>query len=194
MANRSRFDDAERVQPATAEEWAAWLEEHHRTSGGAWLVSWKKATGRQTVSYEEAITEALRFGWIDSIARTLDDERTMLWFGPRRPGSGWARSNKERIARLEREGRLEPAGAAVVAAARADGSWTMLDDVEALVVPPDLDAALARSPEARSNWDAFPPSVRRAYLWWIVQAKRPETRRRRIEQTAVKAARNERPG
>ena len=188
----SKFDQAERVQPDSVDEWATWLDGNHATSTGVWLVMWKKATGRQVVTYEVAVIEALRFGWVDSLARALDAERSMLWFSPRKPGSGWSRPNKERIAKLEGDGRMHPAGDAVLAAARADGSWTLLDDVEALVVPPDLEAAFARHPGARDRWDGFPRSARRAILEWIVQAKRPETRQRRIDETAERAARGER--
>lgn len=192
MAKRSAMDDAERVQPASVDDWTAWLDANRARSTGVWLVMWKKSTGRQVVTYETAVIEALRYGWVDSLGRALDDERTMLWFSPRKPGSGWSRPNKERIAMLESEGRMHPAGAAVLAAARADGSWSLLDEVEALVVPPDLDAAFARHPGAREQWDGFPRSARRAILGWIVMAKRPETRQRRIDETAQRAARGER--
>ena len=116
----------------------------------------------------------------------------MQWFGPRKPTSGWARSNKRRIERLRTEGRLEPAGERAVRIAHENGTWTMYDDVDRLGVPPDLDAALAARPGAREAWDGFSPSSRREALAWIVQAKRPETRWRRVEETAEKAARGER--
>ncbi|HSK97087.1 MAG TPA: YdeI/OmpD-associated family protein [Euzebyales bacterium] len=185
-------DDAERVHAETVEDWARWLEDNHARGTGVWLVSWRGHTGRPAVGYEDAVVEALRFGWVDSRGARLDDDRSMLWFSPRRRGSGWARTNKRRIAQLEAEGRLEPAGRAVVEAARRDGTWTLLDDVEDLVVPDDLAAAFARHPGSRERWDAFPPSGRRAILEWIVQARQAPTRARRIEQTAELAARGER--
>jgi uncharacterized protein YdeI (YjbR/CyaY-like superfamily) len=192
MAKRTKMNDAARVQPDSVETWAAWLDDNHSTAAGVWLVMWKKTTGRQVVTYETAVVEALRYGWVDSLGRALDDERTMLWFSPRKPGSGWSRPNKERIAQLEAADRMHPSGAAVLAAARADGSWTLLDDVEALVVPADLEAAFAAHPGSREQWDDFPRSARRAILAWIVTAKRPETRQRRIDDTAERAARGER--
>ena len=158
-----------------------------RPGEGVWLVSWKRATGRPAVDYAAAVEEALTVGWIDSTAVTLDGERSMQWFAPRKPGSGWSRSNKERLARLERDGRMQPRGRAVVEAAKADGSWTLLDDVENLVVPPDLAAALAARPAAREHWEPFPRSVRRGQLEWVGQAKRAETRSRRIEEIAAAA-------
>ncbi|KQR11848.1 YdeI family protein [Cellulomonas sp. Leaf334] len=185
MAGR---DDAPLVHAETLDEWRDWLLAHHATETGAWLVSWKSPTGRPSVKYELAVEEALCVGWIDSAGRTLDDERRALWFTRRKPGSGWARTNKERIVRLEAEGRMLPEGRAVIDAAKADGSWTLLDDVENLIVPDDLAAAFERHPGSRQNFDAFPPSARRAILEWIVQAKRETTRAARLEESARLAA------
>jgi uncharacterized protein YdeI (YjbR/CyaY-like superfamily) len=186
------MDDDPRLHAQSAAEFGDWLAANHTTMTGVWLVTWRAVTGRPAPSYDEAVTEALRYGWIDSIARTLDGERTMQRFSPRRPGSGWSKPNKERIARLEAQGRLEPAGRAVVESARADGSWSLLDAVEALDVPDDLSAALDALPGAREQWDGFPPSARKAILTWIVQAKRPATRQKRVAEATAKAARGER--
>ena len=183
-----RLDDAERVQPATRAEWRAWLAAHHASSSGVWLISSRRSSGRPRVEYEDVIAEALCFGWVDGTQRRLDDERTMLYLAPRRRGGTWARSNKERVARLAAEGLMTPAGLAVVEAAQADGSWTSLDTVEALEVPEDLGAALDADPAARSGYDAMPPSARRQLLWLVVSAKRPATRARRVER-AVELAR-----
>lgn len=180
--------DAPRVHVETVDEWRDWLAAHHRTGTGVWLVTWRASTGRPAPPYERQIEEALRVGWIDSTARTLDDERRMLYFARRRPGSTWARTNKERVARLESEGRMLPAGQEVVDRARADGSWTSLDAVEDLIVPDDLAAALDRHDGARAHWDGFPPSARKQILWWIVQAKRPATRASRVDEAARGAA------
>lgn len=185
-------DDAARVHVETADDWGRWLADHHQTSDGVWLVSWKRHTGRLAVDYDAAVSEALRFGWIDSKGRRLDDDRTMLWFCPRRPRSGWSRPNKRRIMRLEQEGRLELAGRALIEQAKADGSWTLLDDVEDLIVPDDLAAACDDHPGSREQWEQFPLSARRGILEWIVQAKRSPTRARRVEDTARLAARGER--
>ena len=182
------YEDAERVEPATVEEWSAWLAAHHGDRAGVWLVDARSAA-RRTVDYNTAVVEALRYGWIDSVQRVVDEERSMQWFAPRREKSGWARSNKLRIERLEREGRLEPAGRAAVEAARENGAWSMFDEVDSLTVPEDLAAAFAEHPNAREQWDGFPPSARRAILAWIVLAKRPATREKRVRETAEKAAR-----
>jgi len=185
-------DDGERVHAETVADWAAWLADNHEGAEGVWLVSWKKHTGRPAVSYDDAVTEALRFGWIDSLGRRLDDDRTMLWYSPRRSGSGWSRPNKQRIERLEAEGRMEAPGRAVIEQAEADGTWTMLDEVEDLIVPDDLEAAFDAHPGARGHWERFPPSARRGILEWIVQARREATRAKRVAETARLAAQGER--
>ncbi len=185
-------DVAERFEPANLEAWATWLASHHADTPGVWLVTPKASSGLRTFDYEAGVLEALRFGWVDSTQRTVDDVRTMMWYAPRRPGSVWTRNNKQRVARLEREGRMEPAGAAAVAAAKASGMWTLMDDVEDLVVPDDLAAAFDRHPTARDHWDDFSPSARKEMLGWIAVAKRAETRGQRVEETARRAALGER--
>jgi uncharacterized protein YdeI (YjbR/CyaY-like superfamily) len=188
----SALDRLEQVHPEDRAAWRAWLVEHHASAPGAWLVSWKAATGRPRIPYADAVEEALCVGWVDSKAGKLDDERRLLWMSPRKPRSGWARTNKTRVARLEAEGLMAPAGRRVVEAARADGSWSLLDDVENLVVPDDLASAFDGHPGSREQFDAFPPSARRNILQWIVLARRPETRARRIAEAAELAARGER--
>lgn len=185
------MDEAERFEPASAAQWSEWLAANHGEVKGVWLVTPRSRTGRVTVDYETAVVEALRFGWVDSTTRTLDAERGMMWFSPRRPGSGWASSNKRRIAMLREEGRLEAAGEAAVKVAQENGSWELLDDVERLVVPADLAEALAARPGAQAHWDESSPSSRRMALTWIVQAKRAGTRARRISMTADRAAAGE---
>ena len=192
MTARIAHDDRAQLHAETVTEWRRWLQANHRSETGVWLVSWKNGTGRPRLTYEEAIEEALAFGWIDSKARSLDDERSMLWFSPRKVGSGWSRPNKERIERLERDGRMADAGREAIARAKQDGSWTLLDEVENLIVPDDLAAAFASNAGSEAHWESFPRSVRRALLEWIVQAKRPETRARRVAEVAASAAQGER--
>jgi uncharacterized protein YdeI (YjbR/CyaY-like superfamily) len=186
--------EGERFHPETRAQWRAWLAEHHATRDGVWLVFWRQQSGRTGPTYEDAVQEALCFGWIDSKPAKLDQDRTMLRFSPRKRGSGWARTNKVRIEQLIRDGLMTEAGLAKIEEARRDGSWTSLDAVEAMIVPDDLAAAFAAQPGAREHWDGYPPSVRKAVLQWIAQAKRPETRARRVTETARLAARGERPG
>lgn len=185
-------DEVARVHVETREQWRAWLREHHTTVAAVWLVSWKKHTGRPAVAYDKAVSEALAFGWVDSRPAKLDADRTMLYYTPRRAGSAWSRPNKLRIAELERTGLMSEPGRRAVEVAKQDGSWTVLDDVEDLVVPSDLSAAFARHHGAAAAWESFPRSARRGILEWIVQARTPSTRDRRLEQTASLAARGER--
>jgi uncharacterized protein YdeI (YjbR/CyaY-like superfamily) len=185
-------EDAERFQVESVAEWRAWLEANHERPEGVWLVTFKKGSGRSVVTYAEAVEEALCFGWIDSIPRKVDEQRTRLWFSPRKPKSAWSAVNKERVERLLADGRMAPAGLRMVEMAKETGTWTALDEVEALVVPDDLAAAFAAHPGAAEQWEGFPRSARSGILQWIAQAKRPETRAARVAETAEKAARGER--
>ena len=188
----SALDDAPHVPADDRATWRAWLEANHATSRGAWLVTWRPRSGRVGLDYEAAVEEALCFGWVDSTAGRVDDERGKLYFAPRKARSAWAGSNKARVERLIRDGRMTPAGVAVIEQAQANGSWEVLDSVERLEVPDDLAAALASHPPATINFGAFSPSARKAQLQWVALALRPETRAARIAQVAAAAARNER--
>jgi uncharacterized protein YdeI (YjbR/CyaY-like superfamily) len=183
--------DAPHVFVEDRAAWRAWLEANHATASGVWLVSWRKGHGPR-IEYEAAVEEALCFGWIDSQGGVLDERRARQYYAPRKPTSGWAASNKARIERLIAEGRMTPAGLAAIERAKANGSWTLLDEVEQGIVPADLAAALAANEPARPNFDAFPRSTRRAMLEWVRQAKRPETRAKRVLAIAEGAALNER--
>ena len=178
------------VSPATRAEWRAWLARHHARGEGVWLVTYKKTTGKPRIDYDEAVEEALCFGWVDSKGGKVDDQRSMLYFAPRKPGSGWSRSNKQRVERLIDAGLMMPAGVAKIEAARRDGSWSRLDAVEALEIPPDLEKALTDHPGAALHFDVFPRSVKRGILEWIAGARRSETRAKRIAETARLAAKN----
>jgi uncharacterized protein YdeI (YjbR/CyaY-like superfamily) len=181
---------ANSVHPKTRAAWRAWLASNHTRPEGVWLITYKKAAGKPRFEYDEAVEEALCFGWVDSKPAKLDDERSMLWFAPRKPDTGWSRPNKERIERMVAQGLMAPAGLAKVEAAKKDGSWTALDAVEALEIPAALAAALAGHPDAARHFEAFPRSVKRGILEWIANAKKPETRARRVEETARLAADN----
>ena len=178
------------VHPKSLAEWRAWLAENYTRKEGVWLITYKKATGLPTIEYDESVEEALCFGWVDSKAGTLDDERSMLWFAPRKPTSGWSKSNKERVERLIAEGRMAPPGLAKVEAAKANGTWNALDAVERLEIPLDLAAALTATPDAAAYFDAFPRSIKRGILEWIAGAKTPETRAKRVSETARLAGEN----
>jgi uncharacterized protein YdeI (YjbR/CyaY-like superfamily) len=168
------------------------LSANHTRTEGVWLVTYKTATGQPRVEYEDAVEEAIAFGWIDSKVNKLDDQCSLLWFSPRKPGTGWSRPNKQRVARLVEAGLMQLAGQAKIDAAVADGSWTKLDGVELLEIPADLEAALTTYESAAENFAAFPRSAKRGILEWILNAKRPETRAKRVAETALLADSNQR--
>jgi uncharacterized protein YdeI (YjbR/CyaY-like superfamily) len=179
------------VEPHSRAEWRAWLAAHAEDGRGAWLVLHK---GRPApLTYEEAVEEALAAGWIDSKANKLDAARYKLWVAPRKRGSVWAGSNKERVARLSRQGLMTPRGLAIVEAAKADGSWNALDGVMALEIPPELMEALGADPNAAAFFEGMTPSQKRIVLEWIREARTAETRRKRIRETVESAARGLRP-
>jgi uncharacterized protein YdeI (YjbR/CyaY-like superfamily) len=182
----------EQFEPESRADWRAWLAAHHPQRQGVWLVLRKKSAPVPNLSVDDAVEEAMCFGWIDSKPRKLDGTRSLLYISPRKPGSGWSAVNKARIERMQAAGRMTPAGQALIDAALADGSWAKLDAVDALEVPPDLRAALAALPGAEAHWEGFPRSARRGILEWIAQAKTSTTREKRVQDTAHKAARGER--
>jgi uncharacterized protein YdeI (YjbR/CyaY-like superfamily) len=188
------MDEAERLHFEHVAQWRDWLATHHTQRAGIWLVQWKPRTGKPAIPYEEAIEEALCWGWIDSTYRSLDAERGTLWWSPRRKGSLWSASNKARVTRLEAAGRITPAGRAAIDAAQADGSWWTLEPVEALIVPDDLAGALAARPTAADRWAALSPTVRRSFLLWIGTARTPATRARRVQESADRVAEGRRLG
>jgi len=175
------------IHAETREQWRAWLTHNLTSARGVWLCSWRTTTGRPRCPYPEAVEEAICFGWIDSTSTVLDEERSLQLFTPRRPKSSWTRLNRERAADMEARGLMTDAGRRAIAAAKANGWWTIADQVEDLEEPADLTAALDRDPQARSNWDGFPPSARKQMLWWIVSAARDATRAGRIAQIVSEA-------
>ena len=179
--------DAPQVQVNSRAEWRGWLEANHTSRQPIWLVTYRKGHPRH-LPYDDIVEEALCFGWIDSLLHKLDAERSALYMSPRKAGGIWARSNKQRVERLEAAGLMTPAGRAVIERAQTDGSWSLLDDIDNLTMPDDLGAALDADVAARANWEAFSPSVRKQFLWWVKSAKRDATRQARIEGT-VRAAR-----
>ncbi len=188
----STLDDAPLVHADEPATWRAWLEANHATARGVWVVTWRSGSGRVRLGYEESVEEALCFGWVDSTGGKVDEERGKLYFAPRKPRSVWAASNRARVERLIREGRMAPAGFAAIERARANGSWETMDSVERLELPEDLAAALEIRPPAATNFAGFPASARKMLLAWVALAQRPATRAARIAEIAEAAARNER--
>jgi uncharacterized protein YdeI (YjbR/CyaY-like superfamily) len=182
--------EREMFYPKNRREWRRWLEKHHASASGIWLMYYKKHTAQPTVTYAESVEEALCFGWIDSKPARLDDERHLLYFCPRKPKSVWSKLNKSRLERLLESGVMAPAGLLAIEVAKKNGSWSSIDDAEANIMPDDLRRALDENSVARGHFDAFPASVQRQILKWVYAAKRPETRAKRIEETVRLAAEN----
>jgi uncharacterized protein YdeI (YjbR/CyaY-like superfamily) len=184
-------EELPRLVVTSRAELRAWLSEHHATSPGVWLVTTKKSAGG-VVAWNDVVEEVLCFGWIDSLPRALDEVRTMLRLTPRRASSAWSGKNKGHVEALMAQGLMQAAGLAAVEAAKASGSWFVLDTASALIVPDDLATALAALPRAREHFDAFPPSARRGILEWLSLAKRPATRAARVQSIAQAAQENRR--
>lgn len=187
------LDDGARVFAPDAATWRAWLVANHTRRTGAWLMRGRPGFADRHVPYEDAIRLALCFGWIDGPTRTFDEEFGGLWFSPRRPLSGWAATNKARLIELEAAGMIQPAGYRAIEVAKANGSWTVLDNAEAMREPDDLAAALDASPGARAAWDAFPASARKFGIATVDLARRAETRAARIAKIVQDAASGKRP-
>lgn len=182
----AKLDDLQRVEVKSTADLRAWLSQNHGQARSIWLVRHKKASPHY-VSYEDMVRQALCFGWIDSLPRKLDDMRTMTLLSPRKPGSAWSAVNKRHVAALEHENLIAAPGRMAIERAKADGSWTFLDDVERLEKPADLLTSLKNTPGALAAYDAFPPSAQRGNLEWIKQAKTAATRAKRIADTTASA-------
>ena len=181
------LDDYEQVLVSSRAEWREWLEANADTSPGIWLVMPRRGNDDPAPTYDEVVEEALCFGWIDSTVRTRDERVALQLLTPRKPSSTWSASNKERLARLIPAGLMTERGLRVVEAAKANGSWEILDSVERLEVPDDLAAALDADPAARAYFDGMPPGVRKQNLYFVISARRPGTRAARIAKIVTAA-------
>lgn len=178
--------------------WHDWLVKNHGTAKEIWLAYYKKGSGKTSVTYREALEEALCFGWIDSVICRLDEERYAQKYTPRNVKSVWSAANKARIEKLVAEGRMAGPGLAKVEAAKRNGSWDKLNEVDRIGLggdlPPDLVEALAREPEAQAAFERRPPSEKKMWGYWVLSAKKPETRARRVAETVKRVLAGRRPG
>jgi uncharacterized protein YdeI (YjbR/CyaY-like superfamily) len=182
--------DAETFDPGGPRAWHDWLLKNHQAKQGVWLVFHRKGSGIPTVTYDEALDEALAFGWIDSVIKKVDETSYVRKFTPRRPYSIWSSSNIARVGSLKREGRMTRWG--LEAFAKRTSEVSVLEKVNArgAVVPKDFEAALRRDRKAWANFQAMAPSHRKRYIVWLAGAKRPETRKKRIAEAVVLVGRN----
>jgi uncharacterized protein YdeI (YjbR/CyaY-like superfamily) len=169
-----------------------WLIDNHDIESNLWLIIYKKDSGTPSITYDQAVDEALCFGWVDSSINKRDDESFFQYFAKRNPKSNWSRVNKLKVEKLISEGLMTASGIKMIDLAKQTGTWTALDDVENLINPPDLQEALDQNPLAKEYFDLFPRSVKRGILEWLMNAKQAETRLKRITEIVNKAERNER--
>lgn len=179
--------------PENNAAWRRWLEENHRNEQAVWVVFYTKASGKPSITWSEAVDEALCFGWIDSKVISMGDGKLHQFFSKRKAKSTWSKINKEKIERLVREGLMTQAGHESIERAKENGSWTILDEVEELVVPKDFEAALDQYDGAKEYFQDLSKSVKKMMLYWLVSAKRPETRQKRIDELVEHASRKTKP-
>jgi len=179
--------------PKSPNDWRKWLKKHHQTKQSIWLIYYKKSSKVPSLSWSEAVDQALCFGWIDSTKKTIDEERYMQYFSKRKPKSNWSKINKEKVTQLIQNGLMMKAGSDSIDIAKQNGSWTILDDVENLIMPEDLKKALDKNKGSMEFFLCQPKSIKKQMLHWVTFAKREETRKKRIAELAQSAAEGKRP-
>ncbi|WP_316746380.1 YdeI/OmpD-associated family protein [Pedobacter gandavensis] len=179
--------------PANQEEWRNWLTENHISSQSVWLVQYKQKSSRPSITWSDAVNEALCFGWIDSTRKTVDAESFVQFFCKRKPTSNWSKVNKAKVEQLIAAGLMAEAGLKSIEVAKKNGSWSLMDEVEELMIPTDLEAAFQLQPGSADYFDGLSKSVKKMILQWVVLAKRPETRQKRITEIVELAAQKLKP-
>ncbi len=193
MSMTNKENEIETFCPATQKEWRQWLQKNHDKKQSVWLIYYKMKTGMRTLSWSDAVDEALCFGWIDSRAKPVDEEKYIQFFSKRKASSTWSKVNKEKVQLLINDGRMTRAGLESIEIAKQNGSWTILDEVEALIIPDDLEKAFKTIRGSRDFFLSLSKSVRKSILQWIVLAKREETRQKRVSEIAVLAGKKLKP-
>lgn len=179
--------------PKSQTAWRKWLEKNHLSKQAVWLVYYTKKSGKKSITWSDAVDEALCFGWIDSKIIKADEEASHQYFSRRKPKSTWSKINKDKVERLIATGQMAEAGLASIEVARQNGSWTILDEVEALIIPPDLEAAFAGKPSSKTFYQSLGKTAQKLILSWLVLAKTPETRKKRISEIIESAAKQLKP-
>ncbi|UTW66313.1 YdeI/OmpD-associated family protein [bacterium SCSIO 12643] len=185
--------EIETFYPESQADWRRWLEENHQSKQSIWLIYYRQSTNKPSLSWSEAVDEALCFGWIDSTKKTIDKERYMQYFTKRKPGSTWSKVNKDKVAQLIDKKLMMKAGFDSIQIAKENGTWSLLDDVENLIVPEDLRCALNKHKSAMEFFESQSKTIRKGMLYWVTVAKRPETRKKRITEIVKSAANGEKP-
>lgn len=185
--------EADIICPASQEDWRQWLQENHRSTTSVWIIYYKKMANKPTLTWSQAVDEALCFGWIDSTAMSIDEAKYKQFFCKRKPNSGWSKINKAKVEQLIKLQLMSPAGYESIERAKLNGSWTILDDVEELHIPEDLEEAFKTHPGSKDFFLSLSKSVRKMMLQWIVLAKRQDTRQKRIGTIVECAANKQKP-
>ena len=185
--------DVEDYCPSDKQDWRKWLELNHNIKKAVWLILYKKKSSNYNLSWSDAVDEALCFGWIDSTKKTLDTEKYIQYFSRRKAKSNWSKVNKDKVKTLINQGLMNEKGYKSIEIAKENGSWTILDGVEALIIPEDLKEELANNKGSMEYFDSQSKSAKKILLYWVVSAKRKETRQKRILEIAENASNNLKP-
>jgi len=185
--------DAEEFCPKNRADWRAWLAQNHEEKHSVWLIFHKKHTLNYNLSWSESVDEALCFGWIDSTKRPIDKDTFKQYFSKRKAKSNWSKINKDKVKTLIDQGLMEEAGSRSIALAKKNGSWEILDAIEALVVPADLKEKLAMYQGAMEYYESLSKSQKKILLHWVMSAKKKETRQKRVLEIAVNAEMGRKP-
>lgn len=188
-----QHQDIDTFCPSSQAEWRKWLEENHNSKQSVWVIQYKKKANVPTISWNESVDEALCFGWVDSIRKTIDEEKFMQFFCKRKAKSTWSKINKEKVVQLIAQNLMSGAGYKSIELAKQNGSWTILDEVEELTIPIDLEIAFKIKPGSADYFLTLSKSVKKAILQWLMFAKRVETRTKRVNEIAELAAQGLKP-
>lgn len=186
-------EDTDIFYPKSVDEWRQWLADNHQSKSAVWVVQHHKVSGKPTISWSEAVSVALCYGWIDSKKIAVGEGTTHQFFTKRKAKSTWSKINKDKVAQLIEDGLMTKAGFEVIELAKQNGSWSLLDEVEALKIPEDLNRAFASRAGSKDFFLSLSRSSKKNILYWVISAKRPETRHKRIEEIAELAAQGKKP-
>jgi uncharacterized protein YdeI (YjbR/CyaY-like superfamily) len=186
-------NEIEIFYPTNQKEWRLWLAKNHLQKDAVWVVFYKQKAGKPTIKWSNAVDEALCFGWIDSIKKTLDEERSIQFFSKRKPQSTWSKINKDKVQKLIDTKQITNAGLQTIETAKQNGSWTILDEVEKLIIPKDLETELKTKVNSMDFFLSLSRSTRKAMLQWLVLAKREGTRQKRIIEIVKNAEQGKKP-
>ena len=185
--------EVETFYPTNKQAWRQWLQKNHSAKQSIWVVMYKKDAGVPTITWSDAVDEAICFGWIDSTKRAIDHQQSIQYFCKRKPTSAWSKINKAKVERLISDGLMMQAGYNSIEIAKQNGSWTILDEVEELIIPKDLDKAFKAHRGSKDYFMSLSRSMKKMILQWVTMAKRPETRQNRIAEVATLAAQKLKP-